>query len=74
MAIKTVSLNKLPNAFHVETVLKTLERVGASNVPQHNAGVRPLFEDLAAKGIPEEAMRPLRLLTRDPEVPYMDYI
>ena len=26
MAIKTVSLNKLPNAFHFETVLKTLER------------------------------------------------
>ena len=32
------------------------------------------FEDLAAQGIPEEAIRPLRLLTHDPEVPYMDYI
>ena len=47
--ITVKTLHSLPNAFHFETVLKTLERVGASNVPQHNAGVRPLFEDLAAK-------------------------
>lgn len=28
MAIKIISLNKLPNAFHFETVMKTLERIG----------------------------------------------
>lgn len=49
MAIKNVSLNKLPNAFHFETVMKTLERVGATSVPQQNAGVRPLYEDLMTK-------------------------
>ncbi len=32
------------------------------------------FEDLSAKGIPDEAIGPLRLLTHDPEVPYMTYI
>lgn len=49
MAIKTYSLNKLPNAFHFETVLKTLERIGATSVAQENMGVRPLFTDLQAK-------------------------
>lgn len=43
------SLHSLPNAFHFETVMKTLERVGATTVPQQNAGVRPLFEDLMTK-------------------------
>ncbi len=32
------------------------------------------FEDLEAKGIPEEVIEPLRYLTHDPAVPYMDYI
>ncbi len=32
------------------------------------------FEDLKAKGIPEEVIDPLRYLTHDPAVPYMDYI
>ena len=49
MAIKTMSLNRLPNAFHFETVMKTLERVGATNVPQQNAAFRPLYEDLMTK-------------------------
>lgn len=49
MAIKTYSLNKLPNAFHFDTVFKTLERIGATSVAQENVGVRPLFEDLAMK-------------------------
>lgn len=49
MAIKTISLNRLPNAFHFDTVMQTLERVGATSVPQQNAGVRPLFEDLMMK-------------------------
>ena len=42
MAIKIISLNKLPNAFHFETVMKTLERIGATSVAQENVGVRPL--------------------------------
>ena len=49
MAIKIISLNKLPNAFHFETVMKTLERIGATSVAQENVGVRPLFEDLMMK-------------------------
>ena len=44
-----MSLNRLPNAFHFETVMKTLERVGATNVPQQNAAFRPLYEDLMTK-------------------------
>ncbi len=32
------------------------------------------FEDLKARGIPDEVIEPLRYLTHDPEVPYMDYI
>lgn len=32
------------------------------------------FDDLRSKGIPEEVITPLALLTHDPEVPYMDYI
>lgn len=32
------------------------------------------FEDLAAAGIPAEALDALRLLTHDPAVPYMDYV
>ena len=55
MAIKTYSLNRLPNAFHFETVMKTLERIGATSVAQENAGVRPLFEDLAMKFQREDA-------------------
>ena len=47
--ITTKSLHSLPNAFHFETVLKTLERIGATSVAQENAGVRPLFTDLQAK-------------------------
>lgn len=43
------SLHSLPNAFHFETVMKTLERVGATNVPQQNAAFRPLYEDLMTK-------------------------
>lgn len=43
------SLHSLPNAFHFDTVMQTLERVGATSVPQHNAGVRPLYEDLMLK-------------------------
>ena len=44
-----MSLNRLPNAFHFETVMKTLERVGTTNVPQQNAAFRPLYEDLMTK-------------------------
>lgn len=55
MAIKIISLNKLPNAFHFETVLKTLERIGATSVAQENVGVRPLFEDLMTKFQREDA-------------------
>ena len=47
--ITVKTLHSLPNAFHFETVMKTLERVGATTVPQQNAGVRPLFEDLMTK-------------------------
>ena len=32
------------------------------------------FDDLRAKGVPEEVIVPLTYLTHDPEVPYMDYI
>ncbi|MBR4225696.1 MAG: hypothetical protein IKR86_02775 [Candidatus Methanomethylophilaceae archaeon] len=32
------------------------------------------FDDLRAKGIPEEVIVPLTYLTHDPEVPYMEYI
>ena len=32
------------------------------------------FEDLKNAGFPEEVLRPLRLLTHDPRVPYLDYI
>ena len=35
--ITVKSLHSLPNAFHFETVMKTLERVGATSVPQQNA-------------------------------------
>jgi hypothetical protein len=55
MAIKIISLNKLPNAFHFETVMKTLERIGATSVAQENVGVRPLFEDLMTKFQREDA-------------------
>ncbi len=47
--ITVKTLHSLPNAFHFETVMKTLERVGATSVPQQNAGVRPLYEDLMMK-------------------------
>lgn len=47
--ITVKTLHSLPNAFHFETVMKTLERVGATTVPQQNAGVRPLLEDLMTK-------------------------
>jgi len=47
--ITVKTLHSLPNAFHFETVMKTLERVGATSIPQQNAGVRPLFEDLMTK-------------------------
>ena len=47
--ITVKTLHSLPNAFHFETVMKTLERVGATNVPQQNAAVRPLYEDLMMK-------------------------
>ena len=32
------------------------------------------FEDLEAMGFPEEVIDALKLLTHDPEVPYMDYV
>lgn len=32
------------------------------------------IEDLEREGFPEEVLEPVRLLTHDPEVPYMDYI
>ena len=32
------------------------------------------FDDLRARGIPEQVIGPLRLLTHDPKVPYLDYI
>lgn len=32
------------------------------------------FEFLAAEGFPESVLAPLRLLTHDPSVPYMDYV
>ena len=32
------------------------------------------FDDLKAKGIPDEVIGPLRYLTHDPAVPYTDYI
>lgn len=35
--ITVKTLHSLPNAFHFETVMKTLERVGATSVPQQNA-------------------------------------
>lgn len=47
--ITVKTLHSLPNAFHFETVMKTLERVGATNVPQQNAAFRPLYEDLMMK-------------------------
>lgn len=49
MAIKNISLNRLPNAFHFETVMKTLERVAESNLPQQNTGLRPIFEELMTR-------------------------
>lgn len=47
--ITVKTLHSLPNAFHFETVMKTLERVGATSVPQQNAGLRPLYDDLMMK-------------------------
>ena len=32
------------------------------------------FDDLKDQGIPDEVIEPLRCLTHDPAVPYMDYI
>ena len=32
------------------------------------------FEDLQSMGFPEKVLEPLRLLTHDPAVPYMDYV
>lgn len=32
------------------------------------------FDDLRAKGVPEEVIGPLKYLTHDPAVPYMEYI
>ena len=53
--ITVKNLHSLPNAFHFETVMKTLERIGATSVAQENVGVRPLFEDLMTKFQREDA-------------------
>lgn len=54
------SFARAAQRLHFETVLKTLERIGATSVARENVGVRPLFEDLQMKFQREDTVHGLQ--------------